>query len=94
MRPIFSTNLNKSLSQNEIELSETDLTIYPNPFSDHFEIRTSDVNFAGVYVFDINGKLLLTSDEQQRTFDMNNFSKGIYLVKDIYTGKTFKLIKN
>ena len=94
MRPIFSTNLNKTLSQNEIELSETDLTIFPNPFSNNFELRTSEINFEGVNIFDINGKLLLTSDAQQRTFDMNNFSNGIYLVKDIYSGKTFKLIKN
>lgn len=71
------------------------ITLYPNPTSDYLNIR-SDKNIKKVELFDISGKLVLSSKLENHRISVGKFPKGIYIVK-IYTDNevlSSKFIKN
>ncbi|MES2589814.1 MAG: T9SS type A sorting domain-containing protein [Bacteroidota bacterium] len=94
MRPIFATSLNKNLSVNEITKEEVIFNIYPNPSSDKLFIETNQHDFSGIDLFDLQGKLLYSSSEFERSFEINHLINGIYIVKDKSSGSVKKIVKN
>lgn len=94
MRPIFSNALTYTVSNKEISNTEIDLQIFPNPVQNSFQIRTNNSDFEGLIVMDINGKVLFTTSSEETTVSMENYPKGVYLLRDINTGHTFKIVKN
>jgi hypothetical protein len=76
------------------ELAMENVTIYPNPSKNIFNISNKGNEMPLITVFDINGKALFQS-EQTNQIDLSNFSHGLYFAKLMYsTGqKTFKLFK-
>ncbi len=94
MRPVFSTKLNYTLGEEEVESSNEEISVYPNPVNDILSIqglRSGDQ----VKVFDIAGKLITESN--QTSVDFSNLISGFYIVtvynqeNDIvYTNKVIK----
>ena len=77
-------------------IPNADITIYPNPITDYFQLRGYDGSVLMV-IRDLNGKVLLkkqvTANEE---ININTFSKGIYIV-EINTGNGIvikKIIKD
>ena len=71
------------------------ITLYPNPTSDYLNIKT-DHNISKVDLFDMTGKLVLSSKLQEHKVDVSTLIKGNYIIK-IYTQSgvvTSKFIKN
>jgi hypothetical protein len=94
MRPIFSTNLNKTLAYKEIKKENLEFTLFPNPTTGMIHISTTSNQFAGILVYDLQGKLLLETDPEKRTLNINDFQNGIYMVKEKSSGIVKKIIKN
>lgn len=69
---------------------KNDLYIYPNPVSDHFNIKytVAEESFIKISIYDIRGRKIRTvinenqrSGDHQINFQSKNFSKGTYLIK-------------
>ena len=76
--------------------SDASIAIYPNPTKDFVNIK-ADSDIKSIQIYDVQGRLLMTSLSNQRTekFDLSKYSTGIYYL-DITTergNKTQKMIK-
>lgn len=79
------------------EVSESVLSIYPNPASDNVNIQLPEVGGKfSLAVFDLNGKQLMkreiSADSSEYTLNVSNLAPGMYLVslfnnEGAYTGK-------
>lgn len=94
MRPIFSTNINKSVDVTEKILEKSQFEIYPNPATDLIHLKTNMIDFTGVIILDLQGKLILETGRNDLEIDINQLSAGVYLLKDKSSGITRKMIKN
>ena len=74
---------------------QTDLTVYPNPVSDHvINLVTRDEN-AVFHLFDHSGRLIMTEILEQKTnsIDVSDVRPGLYVIRvagkngNISTGK-------
>lgn len=67
---------------NDLSRQNNEIIIYPNPASKEINIMSS-VEIAGVYIYDISGKLLTQNQQlNKKIFQMNvQFSEGVYFVK-------------
>ncbi|MEO0058461.1 MAG: hypothetical protein RLZZ312_108 [Bacteroidota bacterium] len=83
-------------------LTEKSFSVFPNPFTDSFEIKNNNSSnkIISVEVFDIVGKLIWTQFANSETtvlVNAKNIQKGIYFGKIIFEdGKngSFKILKN
>jgi len=73
--PIISST-NSVITQNEIK-------IFPNPFSDFTTILLNDEGENMIQLFDISGRLLSEFSVQENTFHLakNNLTSGVYLLQ-------------
>lgn len=92
IRPIFTTQLNKTLGKKELDIEQDQLYIYPNPSTGIFTIKTKRSTENNYEVYDIKGQLISTTTQQ--TIDISSQQQGIYFLKDTASSKTYKLIKN
>lgn len=85
----YAVNANKwpCLATGEMQksLSEVDFSIHPNPATDILNIDIPEFNMSEEYnlkVFDVNGKLVSSYavDKSNMTIDIQNLSKGIYVI--------------
>ncbi|MGB0280294.1 MAG: T9SS type A sorting domain-containing protein, partial [Flavobacteriaceae bacterium] len=78
------------------ELSRNDISIYPNPFSNHIEISAAQA-VEQVRVFDIAGKKVLHAAPNKAHFRLHtaHLNKGVYMMSLESAGQssTAKLIK-
>ena len=85
---------NDSLNTTDYELQQ--IVVYPNPSSDIFNIKMSNISDFEVSVIDITGKLLfkdLNSNKSSNySLDMTNFSSGVYFLQ-IESKNRSKIIK-
>ncbi|WP_430467131.1 T9SS type A sorting domain-containing protein [Winogradskyella ouciana] len=82
-----------TLSDNDVELSENETTLFPNPSKD--KVSFSNKNIHSVTVYDINGRLVSTA--QSNIFSIKGLNAGIYIVKaQLENGSEIikKIIKN
>jgi hypothetical protein len=81
-----------SLGIEEDELNDG-ISIYPNPTNGKFHIvNEAFINLEKVVVYDLSGRLIseykVLNASRNKTINLNNISKGIYLV-NIHSDKTF-----
>ena len=92
MRPIYSTAMDSELGLNEIKNDLTEFSIYPNPTNNYLTIKHNSKEFYGVEIYNIQGKLILTSKDEE--IDLSNNPAGIYFLKLIgLKTKNQKIIK-
>lgn len=84
----------------EEELSETKVTIYPNPTKGMLKVDISEVEQfenAQISLYDLTGKLLQqwAGISQSNTIDLSERTPGMYIMQVAYNGKisSWKIIK-
>jgi hypothetical protein len=69
----------------ENELNNEEVTIFPNPASEHIFISTIPKQLIGsnISIKDLNGKLLLQKliDTNNQVIDIVNFEDGVYILE-------------
>jgi Secretion system C-terminal sorting domain len=85
---------NGQLSNSEYNLQEN-ITIFPNPTTATLHFNTSlNLNNEVVNVYDINGKLNLTTKITNNSIDLQNLTLGMYIIHfENKQYSTFKIIK-
>ncbi len=78
IRPVFSTALNYTLSENSVEMPQQDISLYPNPANSIANISGITADFFTVTIYDMSGRVVLVSTDSQ--FDISELNKGVYLV--------------
>lgn len=88
MRPLVSSKMNYLLNIPTVETTDVvDLTIYPNPASSHFSIRTDVSGIENeVILLDLNGRHLLQGGVDD-LFDISGLNAGVYFVSLVQNGR-------
>lgn len=85
---------NVTISQLNIENPEnndTNLLIYPNPTNATLNIQLgNDLTINSLKIYDIFGKLIIEKTENLNQINVENFSKGVYILEIISDGEIFK----
>lgn len=96
----ISTVAQGTLSQIELDSAKA-LTLYPNPSKDYINVKGLKSNLIKVILYNLNGQVILkkayTGFNDLITIDIQNFNKGIYLLKifeDDHKISTKKIVKN
>ena len=67
------------------ELNSTKFSIYPNPVqSDLFIPKNS--NFTEIYIYDINGRKILTLHPRENKINLQQLKAGIYFLRTNFNG--------
>lgn len=86
------------LGVEDIDNANNSFEIYPNPVSDFLKIKsTSDLNNAQVYVFNVNGQLVKSTElDNSNTLNVQDLEKGNYVIVINQNGEkqVKKFIKN
>ena len=83
----------------ETETSFNNINIYPNPTKDKItiDLGTNVISNTSIQVIDLLGKTLLQQivKSSKTTINLNNYSKGIYLIKinNLSNNKVYKVVK-
>ena len=84
---------------NEQNSPDFEVSVYPNPFENDFNILYNGEGLMSVSIYDVAGKLIYNKDHlfttPQKTISVNGISSGVYLVR-LQTNKLYyftKLIK-
>ncbi len=87
---VAAYNVPEVLSVNA--LSETGLSLYPNPFTDKLILKSSDASPTKVFLTDVNGRLLLEFIGNGTQYvDVSNLSSGVYFVH--HNGTVQRVVK-
>jgi len=85
---------NVSISQLNTEIpanNDTNLLIYPNPTNATLNIQLgNDLTINSLKIYDIFGKLIIEKTENLNQINVENFSKGVYILEIISDGEIFK----
>ena len=80
------------------EFSTVNVTAFPNPSSDQWNVRTSTQVITSVEVFDVLGRKVISQDSNANevTIDAANLPKGMFIatISTAQGVKSIKLIKN
>ena len=69
--------------------------LFPNPTMGSFNLTFNDANYHKVEIFDTNGKLIYSLDNQHTNtaVDLKNYSAGTYTIKVMPEGVTYQIVK-
>jgi hypothetical protein len=85
---------NVSISQLNTEIpanNDANLLIYPNPTNATLNIQLgNDLTINSLKIYDIFGKLIIEKTENLNQINVENFSKGVYILEIISDGEIFK----
>lgn len=95
--PQFGEYSANTLSNSDYAIDDIEITAYPNPFTDSFNIRGIKSN-SQIFLYDLNGRMVYKKDaKNSETLKINigNITRGMYilLIRDQHTSKSIKLIK-
>ncbi|CAM3276933.1 T9SS type A sorting domain-containing protein [Aequorivita lipolytica] len=89
---------------NEDFTLEAQMTVYPNPVTDHLNIKFKDMagEVFGISVYDVTGKQVykkeFTNSASNETIEFSGFSSGLYILNISQNAtkksKSFKIIKH
>ena len=70
---------------NEQNSPDFEVSVYPNPFENDFNIRYNGEGLMSVSIYDVAGKLIYNKDHlfttPQKTINVDAISSGVYLVR-------------
>ena len=88
----FSLFIVGQLGSEEITTKQNSLVVYPNPAQDVLQINSPQPTLLQLY--SLQGQLLQEIKTGQNTqVDISNLTTGLYLLKDMNTGITQKVVK-
>ena len=74
----------EALATVDFKSHNTQLMIYPNPATNSLTITSSDdTTFSKIVITDVAGRTILTKTDNLSEINIENFSKGIYLIQAI-----------
>lgn len=75
--------------------SEFDFDLFPNPTMGTFNVTFNDLKSHNIEVFDINGKLIFSMNNQliNASFDLKNYVAGTYSIKIMPEGVIYQIVK-
>lgn len=75
-------------------INQFDLSVFPNPSNDVWNISTPDATIDYVQVYDMTGKLIINIDvnDTRAAVDSTNLTSGIYIAK-VFSGETTQSVK-
>ncbi len=74
-----------------LESTKPTLSIYPNPAEDFIQIQMSDARSTNnVLVYDLSGKIVLSTKAQSGRLDISTLPSGFYTVRVDVDGKTYQ----
>jgi Secretion system C-terminal sorting domain len=74
-------------------LKEKDFLIYPNPVKDIAYIKDYNSEYNNKKIFDVNGRLVLESNDGKNSIDISNLDNGIYSLKLSTSDGKFKIVR-
>ena len=81
-----------SLSTNYISLSDTNISIYPNPADNYIDV-VGVVGEFSINIYDIGGKKVLSSQSNNTSeVNISRLTKGFYMLELILVSSNQKLI--
>ncbi|MFD0931136.1 T9SS type A sorting domain-containing protein [Psychroflexus salinarum] len=84
--------VDSTLSIDQVD-SDIQVKLYPNPTTDHLFFEVSNTELMHITIYDMNGKLVKTSQESH-SVDVTNLSSGVYFAKvDAKGGNTLKILR-
>lgn len=92
IRPIVSTSMDGELGIQSIPENKPSATIFPNPTSNDVTVRMVNGTFEGLEVYNVQGKLILSSNEE--AIQLQDQPAGMYFIRVIGVDGMFKIIKN
>lgn len=78
IRPVFSTGLDYTLSEEELERELQEIKLYPNPAQNLVNIKGIEGSF-NVTIYDLSGRKV-TFAENEHTIDVTHLERGVYLI--------------
>ncbi|KGO86038.1 hypothetical protein Q765_13330 [Flavobacterium rivuli WB 3.3-2 = DSM 21788] len=92
----YAVTFTNNLSVNN-PIYNADVSIYPNPFEDNFQVKSANDIIHNIKAYDLNGRLVFNNDfnTSEVQVNMNSLAAGIYMVKATTDNGTFtkKVIK-
>ena len=88
-RKIFKST---SVLKNET-FEKTNTTIFPNPANNFISIKSDGIDIEKVDILDINGKLITTISKDFEKINVENLTKGTYILKVNNGNNSAKFIK-
>ncbi|MBK6526363.1 MAG: T9SS type A sorting domain-containing protein [Crocinitomicaceae bacterium] len=98
IRPVFSTSLNYTLSDEiitETSVETVSVKVYPNPVNELLTIE-ANVSYFSVTLYDVSGRAVMTSINETQ-LDVSGLNSGIYIADfrdangvSLYSGKLIK----
>lgn len=78
-----------------IDQENFNFKIFPNPTMGSFILEFNDTKDHSIEVFDTNGKLIYSGDNQikELAIDLNNYSAGTYTIQIMPEGVTYQIVK-
>ena len=80
----YALNVNDWVLNNNINNTESNFIVYPNPANTYINIKTNKLKLTSCSVLDISGRVikqLIRKQENGLTIDISELEKGIYFVK-------------
>jgi hypothetical protein len=82
----FKVTVEDSLGVNDHELSENNISLFPNPATDKFTIKNNtNINLVSVVIVDIKGSIIqkidLSNQTSDKTIEIQNYASGVYFVR-------------
>lgn len=94
MRPLFSTGLDATLNLPENPpLEVLEWNVFPNPTTGSIAIQRNFPSENGYILFSMDGKQIGNFDSTTESIDMTHQAPGLYLLKELDSGKTLKISK-
>jgi hypothetical protein len=94
----LASNCNTTLTANPCTLSVDDydflksgILFYPNPVKDYINIKFN-ITYDSLIIIDINGRVILASEKNQRRIDVSELNSGIYFF-EIVKGEQSRIEK-
>lgn len=83
------------LPNKSVESDERIFSVYPNPTDDLIIIERPDLHYARFGLFDTNGRMVISESGSflNRSIDLSGISPGIYILRDLESGFTQKIVK-
>lgn len=63
------------------ENPETDFSVFPNPVEETMTLSVNAESITAVTVYSLDGKVMLSSNAKIKTFDVSDFTSGVYVVE-------------